>query len=216
MKSTLVYSRAVALALIGACAVIATSCGEVARTGRSPAFLVIDRLEGARGPGFDNFTTTLTSDVQVLVVQQVNGQTVRIPTVYNDIGRATMRLGLKNPGLPAQPLGPSALNEITITRYRVTFKRTDGRNTPGVDVPHGFDGAVTVTVREEQAVQIPFDLVRHQMKFEPPLRNLVGGGSAFLISTIAEVTFWGRDQAGNDVTVTGNISVNFGDFGDDD
>ena len=27
-----------------------------------------------------------------------------------------------------------------MTRYRVEFRRTDGRNTPGVDVPYGFDG----------------------------------------------------------------------------
>ena len=31
---------------------------------------------------------------------------------------------------------------------------------------------------------------------------------------IAEVTFYGTDQAGNDVTVTGTISVTFADFGD--
>jgi hypothetical protein len=28
------------------------------------------------------------------------------------------------------------------------------------------------------------------------------------------VTFWGTDQAGNDVTVTGSISITFANFGD--
>ena len=35
-----------------------------------------------------------------------------------------------------------------------------------------------------------------------------------MISTIAEVTFYGRDQAGNEISVTGLLSINFGDFGD--
>jgi hypothetical protein len=33
-----------------------------------------------------------------------------------------------------------------------------------------------------------------------------------VLSTIADVTFYGRDQAGNDVTAVGSIGVNFGDF----
>ena len=42
----------------------------------------------------------------------------------------------------------------------------------------------------------------------------MSGGAQNVISTIAEVTFYGRDQAGNEVSVTGSISVNFSDFGD--
>ena len=57
-----------------------------------------------------------------------------------------------------------------------------------------------------------FEIVRIQAKSEAPLaalaRNFVS------ISTIAEVTFYGRDQTGREVSVTGNISVNFANFGD--
>ena len=112
------------------------------------------------------------------------------------------------------PNQPSSLNAITVTRYRVTFKRADGRNNPGVDVPYAFDGAATATVGGTTTVSLGFDLVRHQMKEEPPLRNLVNSGGANLISAIADITFYGRDQAGNDVEVTGSMTVNFGDFGD--
>jgi len=35
-----------------------------------------------------------------------------------------------------------------------------------------------------------------------------------VISTIAHVTFYGKDQNGNEVSVTGSISVNFADWGD--
>ena len=37
--------------------------------------------------------------------------------------------------------------------------------------------------------------------------------SAVLLSMIADVTFIGRDQVGNDVVATGSIGITFGDFG---
>ena len=202
------------LCILAVCVAATGACGEVARSGRSPVLVVIDALEGASGAQPDAFSTVLFSDVQTLVEDQVGGQTVRVPTVYSDSGRATLRLVLKNPGPPSSPLGPSALNEVTITRYRVSFIRTDGRNTAGVDVPHAFDGAVTITIPASGSAAAVFAIVRHQAKMEPPLSGLSGGGAANMISTIAEVTFYGRDQAGNEVAVTGLMSVNFGDFGD--
>ena len=53
-----------------------------------------------------------------------------------------------------------------------------------------------------------------QAKAEPPLKSLQGQGGANVISTIADVTFYGKDQTGNDVAVKGSISVNFADWGD--
>lgn len=211
--------REVLRRVLGACGLAAgliasSGCGQVARTGRSPAFIVIDSLEAASGASPGEFGSILYSDVQTLVERDVNGETVRVPTVFSDLGRATFRLGLKDPGTALNPNQPSALNEITLTRYRVRFRRADGRNTPGVDLPYGFDGAATVTVTAGSSVSAGFEVVRHQMKEEPPLQNLTNGGGASLISTIAEITFYGRDQAGNDVEVTGSMTVNFGDFGD--
>ena len=200
-------------AVAGALAFASTSCGDVARSGRAPQQLVIDLLEGASGADPEEFTTTILSDVQTLIETQVGGQTVRVPTVFNDLGRVTFRTIAKNQTLAT---APTDLNSITINRYRVTFTRSDGRNTPGVDVPYGFDGAFTVTVPTEGTVTGGFDLVRHQQKVEPPLRNLVNGGQARFISTIAEITFFGRDQAGNEVIAVGTMSVNFGDWADPD
>jgi hypothetical protein len=48
------------------------------------------------------------------------------------------------------------------------------------------------------------------------LKDLTGGGAVRTISTIADITFYGRDQVGNDVSITGSISVNFSDWGDPD
>ena len=202
-----------ALAVVGA-ALAGASCGEVARTGQSPGYLIILSLEGASGAEPDRFGTVLDSDVQTLVEQSIGGQQVRVPTIYGDSGRVTFRVGLKNPGLPTGSLGPSTLNSITVNRYRVVYRRADGRNTQGVDVPYAFDGAFTITVCGDSTSTAGFELVRSQAKFETPLRNLVGLGGSMIISTIAEVTFWGRDQAGNEVMATGNIGVNFSDWGD--
>ncbi len=206
--------RARMAAYVGAVALASTSCGEVARTGQSPAYLIIESIEAASGAEPTQFGSTLNSDVLTLVDTQIGGQTVKVPTVFNDIGRATFRLALRNPGSPTSPLGPTTLNEVTILRYRVVFRRADGRNTPGVDVPHGFDGAFTVTVPASGTAGAGFDLVRIQAKQEPPLSNMPRGGAQSIISTIAEITFYGRDQVGNEVSVTGAITVNFADFGD--
>jgi hypothetical protein len=54
--------------------------------------------------------------------------------------------------------------------------------------------------------------VRHTAKQEPPLVALRSNGVN--LNTIAEVTFYGRDQAGNEVSVTGQIGIVFGNFGD--
>jgi len=136
-----------------------------------------------------------------------------VPTIFEDFGRVTFDLGLKDPGTTNTPTRPTSANYITVTRYRVEFFRADGRNTPGVDVPFSFDGAVTFTVSGPGAGAV-FTIVRNQAKAEAPLAALAGGGGAVVISTFARVTFYGRDQTGREVSVTGQISVNFADWGD--
>jgi hypothetical protein len=189
------------------------SCGEVVRTGRSPAMLVIDSLVAASGAKAGEFGGFLNSDVQVLVKQTVAGVEVETPTIVNDVGKVTMRIVLKDRGSPAQDASPTPVNAITLSRYRVVYKRADGRGTQGVDVPYPFDGAVTATITESP-VEVNFELVRHSAKIEPPLATLVNRGGQIEIATIAEITFYGRDLVGNDAQVTGTITVDFADFAD--
>jgi hypothetical protein len=200
-----------ALAAIGL-VIASAGCGDMATQSRSPVQLTILSLAGASGAQPEEFGGTLRSDVITSVQQTVNGQQVSQDTVFNDIGEAEFAIVLKDPGTdPAAPAGPSALNSVTITRYRVVYRRADGRNTPGVDVPYAFDSGVTVTVGGDGA-SAGFDIVRHSAKQEPPLRFLRANDD--IISTIAEVTFYGRDQAGNDVSATGLIGIDFGNFAD--
>ena len=67
----------------------------------------------------------------------------------------------------------------------------------------------------EQATSAVFTIVRVQAKLEAPLSTLAGyNGGALVISTIADVTFFGKDQTGRDVTVSGSMSINFADWAD--
>ena len=199
-----------ALAVLGV-TVASAGCGNMARDSRSPVQLTILSLEGASGARPDEFGGTLHSDVVTNVQRTVDGQQVTIPTVFNDLGAVELGIVLKDPGDPATPASPSALNAVTVTRYRVVYRRADGRNQPGVDVPFPFDSGVTVTVSGDGG-SAGFNLVRVSAKEEAPLRALATSND--LLSTIAEVTFFGRDQAGNEVSATGMIGIDFGNFGD--
>ena len=181
---------------------VSTSCGDVARQGTGNSFLIISALEGASGAEPSEFGGTLRSDVLTIVDDK--------PSIFNDLGRVVFRLGLKDPGPSTAPNGPSQYDFITIDRYRVRYVRADGRNTPGVDVPYGFDGAFTMTVSGEATGS--FELVRHVAKSEAPLGALVS--NSVIISTIAEITFYGRDLAGHEVSVSSRMLVDFGNFAD--
>jgi len=199
MKATHIV-RAGVLAL----ALASVSCGSVVRDGNGTSFLIVQRLEAASGAEPGEFAQTLFSDV-VTVVDDV-------PTTFADLGRVTFSLGLKDPGTAANPNTPTQNQAVTIDRYHVRYFRADGRNVQGVDVPYEFDGAFTVTV--SGTADANFQIVRHTAKNESPLGGLTSDPA--VITTIAEVTFYGRDQTGHQVSTTGRITVNFGNFGDPD
>ena len=192
------------------------SCGNVADTGRAPTIVVVDSLEAASGAEPSTFGGFLLSDVQTLVNQTVDGATVRVPVIFNDVAQATMHLIPKDVGNGQNSIAPTPwANAVTINRYHIEFIRADGRNTPGVDVPFPVDGAVTVTLAQTPTV-VPFEIVRHQQKLEQPLRSLASSGGRMFISTIAEITFYGADQAGNAVQAKGTMNVSFSDYADPD
>jgi hypothetical protein len=205
MSTRFFQSQAVRLLAAVICAVSTASCGsELLRTGRSPVVVFVDAMAGASGNDSTTFATPLLSDVQT------ENSTI------NDVGRAVIRTEAKDQSgvLSGRASVTSPLNAVTITRYRVNYRRADGRNAPGVDVPFGFDGAVTATIAPGGSANVIFDLVRHSTKRDPPLRNLIAGGGLRFINVIAEVTFFGHDQNGNEVQATGAMDVIFADFAD--
>lgn len=199
---------------LGVALAAGSSCGDVVRSGRAPVSLVVNSLSGLRGgPSVGQPSGFLISDVITNVTSPAPcSQASPCPTVFDDTGDAVLGIVLKDPGTGATPAAPSQANAVTITRIHVKFIRADGRNTQGVDVPYEFDTAATGTVTDQGGTDFKFELVRHTAKGEPPLLSLASSG--VIISTIAQVTFYGVDQVGNAVSVMGQIGVNFGNFGD--
>ena len=180
---------------------VAAGCGDLVRQDRSPVSLVIESLAGASGAtgGSGTFSGTLQSDVVTVIDDR--------PTIVSDSGQVTMRFVMKD-----ILTTPSAVNAVTINRYRVTFRRSDGRNTPGVDVPFPFDSAVTFTIAPGGTVTQGFELIRHVAKMEAPLAALQT--SPVVISTVADITFFGHDLAGNELSASGSLGIQFGNFAD--
>jgi len=191
--------RGILVLALGAGLMGSASC--TMRQGEGNSYLIVESLRATAGGDDEDAGTNLQSDV-------FTGG-----SVIEDEGIVTFRLGMKDPG-GAVPTAATSNNFITVNRYRVTYFRADGRNTPGIDVPFPFDGAFTVTVGSGGTSEANFSLVRIQTKAEAPLRALRGGSGASVISTIAEVTFFGHDQTGNAVSAVARISIDFADFAD--
>jgi hypothetical protein len=182
--------------------------GEFVRDSQSPVRLVVNNLESKE-------QNTLLSDVIQMVTSPAPCTAASpCPSVFNDMATVQMTIALRDPGSVGSPNSPSLLNQVTVERYRVKFRRADGHNVPGVDVPYDFDSAFTMTVPATGVGEGSFQIVRHSAKEEAPLRSLRFSGD--IISTIAEVTFFGRDQAGNEISATSFMGVDFGDFADED
>jgi hypothetical protein len=202
-----VTTKSITLAFIAALAAAAAGCG-VAEQGRSPVVVRIDEIAASSGAGSLTFAGYLHSDVQTMV--KVNN--VDVPTRFNDPGRVTLSVILRDPGAPGVAQTPTELNTVTITHYRVVYRRTDGRNVQGVDVPWAFDSGMTVSIPAAASVQQTFDLVRVSAKGEAPLTALIVNGQT--LDVIADVTFYGKDMHNNDVMATGSIGITFANYGD--
>jgi hypothetical protein len=192
-------------------AAASVSCGSVVRDGSSPMFLVVNQLQGQRGGVIQGpLGNPLASDVLTSVTTPLPcSAATPCPTYFSDNGQVVLSLVPKNVG---SATAPSTSNQVTITRYHVAYSRADGRNTPGVDVPYPFDGAVTGTIQPNSTLSLGFEIVRIDAKQEPPLAALVS--SPQVLTTITNVTFYGRDLVGNTISATGTIQIDFANFGD--
>jgi len=196
--------------LTGAVLVAATaSCGNVVRSSRAPVMLVVNSLTATRGSATSgSASSNLISDVLTVVTTGGTCSTATpCPTIFGDTGAMSLSLAPKDIDIPL-----TSNNQVTINRVHVSYRRTDGRNQEGVDVPFSYDTAATVTVGTTGASSVGFIIVRNQAKSESPLIQLVTNGQ--IISGIIDVTVYGTDLVGNAVSATGSIGVSFGNFGD--
>lgn len=173
----------------------------------SNVFVTITAMHGASEGATAASGDDLFSDV---CQGDASDPTITTCVVVNDNGVVEMLAHLKDQTLPLN--NSPNINDVIFERYHVTYVRADGRNVPGVDVPYPWDGVTNFTVRADgTAVTRAFMVVRQQAKLEPPLVQLAGGG-ALVLSTLAQIDFYGHDVAGRTIKVTGYLNVTFADF----
>jgi hypothetical protein len=126
-------------------------------------------------------------------------------TVVNCLGTVAVSVRAKNPGNPVTPV-----NDVRILRYEVSYRRSDGRGVPGVDVPYTISGNLTLTAPAGGGVtSFQVDLVRHQAKLVPPLSNITG---VQIVTMFADVTVTGQTIAQQTVSGQGTVQITFADF----
>src|SRR5688572_28528221 len=110
-------TKLVRCATLAAGVVAAASCGDVIRSSRSPVMLAVNSLGGGTAG-----TAFVTSDV-IRRVTSPAPCTAASPcfVVFNDPGTASLAAIMKD-----VTVAPTANNSITVTRYRVEFRRADG------------------------------------------------------------------------------------------
>jgi hypothetical protein len=154
------------------------SCGDVVRTGRAPVMLSVTQL----APSIVDVSVSAASDVT---------------------GAATLAVVMKD---VTSITSPTTNNDVTLTQYQVVYRRTDGRNTPGTDVPFPFSAAATLQILANGTAGLNFELVRQVAKQEVPLVQITDSN---VVTMIAQVTFFGRDQVGNELSATASTTINF-------
>ena len=135
-------------------------------------------------------------------------------SIFDDPGVAEIEALPLDPSLQTATVSPYM--DVLVDQIDVEFRRTDGRNIEGVDVPVRFTQPVSMLVPILKSSEIPFVLVRHVAKLEAPLFQLRAIPSQeVVLQLVAVVTIHGKDGAGNRVApVTGYISVWCADFAD--
>jgi hypothetical protein len=132
-------------------------------------------------------------------------------TICPDFVQAGMAVRAKNPNAT----DITVPQHVLVQTYAVRYMRTDGRATEGVDVPYSFTGPLTseVDLTTSGSTNISIEVVRRQAKLEPPLSTITGYE---IVSMIAQVTISGQTIAGEAVSATGQMQIDFADYGDSD
>ena len=176
------------------------SCNPLEDDSNSNSLLLVINITGTDIGG--NNVEFLQSDV----VDTSTGT----PIVIADIVNATLEARLLDPN-PLDP-GSSQYNSINVTRYVVTFSRSDGQNTQGVDIPYSFEGSLSTLIAIDAQTTISFVIVREVAKLEPPLFDLRNSGDEIVLQVKATIDFYGTDLVNNAVKATGTLNIFFCDY----
>ncbi len=188
---------------LAALALLAWACNPVEDDSKSPTMIVIEAVRGTDSAG-------KTADYLQSDVVKVDATTLA-QTIFADVALATLRAATLDPKPVA---GVSQWSDITLTRYVVSYSRTDGKNSPGVDVPYPFEGSMSILLRTSVSTDVGFIVVREVAKTEPPLVNLAANRAEGVIQCRAQIDFYGQDMTGKKVKATGYLTVFFANYAD--
>lgn len=179
------------------------ACNPIENKTQSASLLVVESIMGTDIDGID--ADFLQSDV-VLTDSVTGAQSWRADSV-----NVTLSASMLDP----DPLfGTSQYNDIQVTRYVVTYIRSDGKNIQGLDVPYSFEGGLSVLVRIGQLANVRFVIVREVAKQEAPLLSLYQAYQGDVLNVTARVDFYGHDLANKNVKATGFLPVYFANYAD--
>ncbi len=183
------------LALLAA-SIFLPACNPLEDESRSNSILVVENITSKDMSGSD--AGFLQSDVAK-----------DDSSITADTAKATLSARLMD---PAPLLGTSQYNDIIVTRYVVSYSRTDGRNRPGADVPFPFEGSLSTLVRIDSTAIVNFVVVREAAKLEAPLLNLRDSAYGDILNMTAKIDFYGHDLANRAVKATGYLTVYFANY----
>jgi hypothetical protein len=165
-----------------------------------------------------DYVTSNSSPVNLLIAAINEGNVldsdVRLGADSNlvcpDVVKVALAVRAKNPGGPTSDVIPM---HVLIQGYEVSYIRSDGRGVEGFDVPQRINGAMAseVDLANSGTSDMLIEVVRRQAKLEPPLSNLSGYQ---VVTMFATVTIHGQTVAGQAVSATGQMQIDFADYGD--
>lgn len=202
-----------ALLVLLAVALVSYACTRVEDNSRSASLLTMTSVQGVTGAasGTGQTSTPLLSDT--CDSPNTAPQDPQTCVVVNDNADLTFRNDFLQIG-PGSGVsgGPTFLNDVVVSRYRVDYIRPNGRNTPGVDVPFGIDGTMNVTVPANNSATGSIIVVRHEAKREPPLSELDNGPAENVLTANAQIQCYGTDLAGRVVSAIGWLEIHFANY----
>jgi hypothetical protein len=198
MKKTALFFKITVVLFLAACFF---SCNPVENDTRSGSILVVESLKGTDIE--DNEADYIQSDV---IYEDLEAGT---STIFADVAVASLSARSLDPSPIA---GSSQYMDVIITRYVVSYARSDGNNTQGVDVPYSFEAYLSETIPIGSTKDLSIVIVRETAKMEPPLVGLQEGRDKGVLEITAKVEFFGHDMAERSVSATGYISIFFANY----
>jgi hypothetical protein len=194
-RSKAMISRRVALVACFVSLIVLPGCNDAIDDVNSPVFLTVAGVEPNSEPFGDVYNSVLGAFMP-------------------DTVQVTLSAHFANQGTP--PTG-TAYTTVQLSSYRVTYHRTDN----GAEVPAGFQGALTATVEAgggDTVIQ-GLTICQADQKLQPPLYYLTPFSYGFepgtgytSISCNCVIDFYGHTLAGEPVSATGAIAINFADY----